>query len=204
MSENDKTDINNNIEDNKDDSPDPHLPNPVKTQYHQGSAHNTESGIKIDKADKTATGVVEPPDVYGPVNILDDALPDMLLTPRDKTIDRKIKTPTANECINRKKINWGVFTSTWLSVSAKNIDIRESLSRHSSTPKLTNHDIYHRDLDDYDDEIGAFENEDDYLQPYCDEVPTSLRIPDHLEGIKMRSYLHIASESGLKVALQGK
>ncbi len=42
-----------------------------------------------------------------------------------------------------------------------------------------------------------------FKKPFCDEVPTSLLSLDHLEGVKMRDYLHVASESGLKEAFQG-
>ena len=52
---------------------------------------------------------------------------------------------------------------------------------------------YHRDLDAENDDL-----------PYCDKVPSSLLIPDHLEGVKMRHNLHLASESGLKETLLGK
>ena len=147
-------------------------------------------------------------EVYGPTNLIDDSLPDMLLKVRDKTSYDKLEKamPSTEECENAKKINWGVFTSTWLSVSAKNIDIRQSLSTPSNTPTAAATDIYHRDLDDVEDEPDFIKSttSDDNIQPFCDEVPTSLLIPDHLEGVKMRRYLHMASESGLKEALQGK
>ena len=38
------------------------------------------------------------------------------------------------------------------------------------------------------------------LRPYCDEVSTSLLAMDHLAGVRMRSQLHAAPESGLKEA----
>ena len=67
----------------------------------------------------------------------------------------------------------------------------------------------HIDLDDDDlkaDLVDDGDSSEDIntSQPYCEEVPTSLLIPDHLEGVKMRKHLHMASESGLKEALQGK
>ena len=156
-----------------------------------------ESGLENDMVSK---------DVYGPVNLIDDVLPDMLLKVRDKTVETPKKTPSLEECENAKKINWGVFTSTWLSVSAKNIDIRESLSTQSNILMDSSSDIYHRDMDEVDDEAEpkTITTTDDAIQPFCNEVPTSLLIPDHLEGVKMRRYLHMASESGLKEALQGK
>ena len=66
------------------------------------------------------------------------------------------------------------FTSTWLSVSAKGIDIREFLG-------------------DYLDPLpGSLR-----LKPVCEpEVPNSLLTFDHLTGVKMRDRLHLASEAG--------
>jgi hypothetical protein len=140
--------------------------------------------------------------IFGPIHLIDDDLPDMLFKDRVKSMKRK--APTLRQCRHSKKINWTVFTSTWLSVSAKNIDIRKSLTEDNIfITGGASSDAYHRDLDEGENEMEEESYVDDSIQPYCDEVPTSLRIPDHLEGVKRRRYLHLAAESGLKEALQG-
>ena len=146
----------------------------------------------------------QPGNVFGPIHLIDDDLPDMLFKDQIKTSGMKKKAPTLRQCRHSKKINWTVFTSTWLSVTAKNIDIRKSLTEDNIfITGGASSDAYHRDLDEGENEIEEEIYVDDTIQPYCDEVPTSLRIPDHLEGVKMRRYLHLAAESGLKEALQG-
>ncbi len=73
------------------------------------------------------------------------------------------------------------FTSTWLSVSAKGIDIREFLG-------------------DYLEPLPSSLRQ----KPVCEpEVPNSLLTFDHLTGVKMRDKLHLASEAGLKEAFLG-
>lgn len=114
----------------------------------------------------------------GPFHLVDDALPDVMIKVHEKF--STVHQPNEEECKNAKEINWSSFTSTWLSVSAKNIDIREFLG-------------------DYLSPIDTSKK----LLPYCDEVPTSLLAMDHLAGVRSRHQLHLASEAGLKEAFQG-
>ncbi len=60
----------------------------------------------------------------GPFHLTDDSLPDILLKVHEKLAT---PPPSAAECAEAKPVNWDAFTSTWLSVSAKGIDIRESV-----------------------------------------------------------------------------
>ena len=114
----------------------------------------------------------------GPVNLVDDPIPDVMIKVREKLAT---PPPTPEECGEAKEVNWNAFTSTWLSVSAKSIDIREYLG----------------------DYLEPLEPAELKLKPYCSEVPTSLLSMDHLVGVRMRNHLHFASEAGLKEAFQG-
>ena len=50
--------------------------------------------------------------------IVDDPLPDVLLRVRERAV---APPPSREQCADIKQINWGQYTSTWLSVSAKNV-----------------------------------------------------------------------------------
>ena len=54
-------------------------------------------------------------------SLVDDPIPDVMIKVREKLAT---PPPTIEECKDAKEVNWNAFTSTWLSVSAKNIDIR--------------------------------------------------------------------------------
>ena len=123
-----------------------------------------------NESDKPVEGFI------GPIELLDDAIPDIMIKVREKL---STPQPTEAECKSAKEINWEAFTSTWLSVSAKNIDIREYLG-------------------DYLEPLSG----DQKVRPYCPEVPTSLLSMDHLTGVRMRQYLHTVPESGLREAFQ--
>ena len=112
----------------------------------------------------------------GPINLIDDAIPDIMIKVREKL---STPQPSEAECKSAKEVNWDAFTSTWLSWSAKNLDIREYLG-------------------DYLEPLG----ETLKSKPYCPEVPTSLLSMDHLTGVRMREHLYSVSESGLKDAFQ--
>lgn len=112
----------------------------------------------------------------GPFHLVDDPLPDVMIKVREKLVT---PPPTKDECTDSKTVNWAAFTSTWLSVSAKNIDIREFLGDY---------------LEPLPEGVS--------LKPYCEETPTSLLSMDHLVGVRMRDHLHIAAESGLRDAFQ--
>ena len=182
------------------------LPTTRDTTESESDTKTSDKSSEPDMDKNYTTKTKEVESKIGPVNLIDDNLPDMLHKHHNMDQSQtKGNLPSINQCKGQKKINWGVFTSTWLSVSAKDIDIREFLGKHPKRDtKESSHDIYHRDLDDNDDEIDELKDRiGKNAQPYCSEVPTSLRIPDHLEGIKMRKYLHMASEPGLKEAFQG-
>jgi len=74
------------------------------------------------------------------------------------------------------EINWKTFTSTWLSVSAKNINFAEFLPGA----------------------LASWELE----EPECEETRVSLRSLDHLSGVKNRGHLQYNAEVGLKEAFQ--
>jgi hypothetical protein len=59
-------------------------------------------------------------------NLVDDPIPDVMIKVREKLAT---PPPTIEECKDAKEVNWNAFTSTWLSVSAKNIDIRYVIIR---------------------------------------------------------------------------
>ena len=65
-------------------------------------------------------------------NLVDDPIPDVMIKVREKLAT---PPPTIEECKDAKEVNWNAFTSTWLSVSAKNIDIRYVI--HSEAEILT-------------------------------------------------------------------
>ena len=182
------------------------LPTTRDTSESESDRKTRDKSGKPDMENNDTTKTKEVQSKMGPVNLIDDTLPDVLHKHHNKDQSQtKRNLPSINECNGQKKINWGIFTSTWLSVSAKDIDIREFLGKHPKRDtKESSHDIYHRDLDDYEEDIDDSKDKiGNNALPYCSEVPTSLRIPDHLEGIKMRKYLHMASEPGLKEAFQG-
>ena len=77
-------------------------------------------------------------------------------------------------------MNWDAFTSTWLSVSAKGVDLRDFL-------------------------VPAEESIEEGTKPYCSDdgaPPVSLLTLDHLIGVNKRADLHFAAETGLRDAFQ--
>lgn len=115
-------------------------------------------------------------DFIGPVQVKDSALPDVMIRVREKI---STPLPSSAECSNIKQINWDTFTSTWLSVTAKGINIRDHVVYPSVSDPIEN------------------------KEPHCPSVPVSLLTLDHLEGVKMRQFLQFASEIGLTDAFQG-
>ena len=146
---------------------------------------NRKEETKELEIDKESREPVE----YGPINLNDDELPDLIGKQNQTSPALDIDSFDHKQCKTAKKVDSASFTSTWLSVSAKDIDIRHSMYHIIPVTPEGFHRIHNMDDDDF---------------PYCDKVPTSLLIPDHLEGMKMRHNLHIASESGLKETLLGK
>ena len=228
--------LTDNEDDDKEQDMDEKADNSAGSGNHLNSGNKPEGTIDRTEASKEVVlgnngvtlavngsfGVTQ--GVFGPVNLIDDDLPDMLIKVRDKTVQTErvhLTIHNPDECDQVKKINWGVFTSTWLSVSAKNIDIRKYLMPFKSSSSVAHDHSNQKERSAYDEkttdhiDLDDDEPKTDWIddgnsqdkntsQPYCEEVPTSLLIPDHLEGVKMRRYLHMASESGLKEALQGK
>ena len=116
--------------------------------------------------------------VHGPVLLVDDPLPDVLLRVREKDAS---PLPTSLECAERREVKWATFTSTWLSVAAKGVNIRELIV----------------------DKDAIESNADSKSKPFCmQDVPVSLLTMDHMEGVKKRKHLYFASEKGLKDAFQ--
>ncbi len=65
------------------------------------------------------------PGFIGPVHLVDDPVPDVMININHEGGIQM--PPYEKDCNDVKDFNWDSFTSTWLSVSAKNIDIREFL-----------------------------------------------------------------------------
>ena len=82
-------------------------------------------------------------------DIPDDDLPDILLKVAP-TKEYKMPEATPEKCANIE-INWKTFTSTWLSVSAKNINFAEFLPATVSN------------------------TEKEFVEPVCEETQVSLR-----------------------------
>ncbi|XP_068207813.1 tetratricopeptide repeat protein 17 [Palaemon carinicauda] len=108
--------------------------------------------------------------------IEDDPLPDVLLRVRERVAS---PPPPPHVCDRANKLSdVKHFTSTWLSVSAKNIDLSEYLVPNVSpgTP---------------------------LEEPICrGDLPASMHTLDHLAGIRHRSLLPHFPEMGLREALQ--
>merc|ERR1719474_439791 len=107
-------------------------------------------------------------------DVPDDELPDMLLkvTPANNF---KMPVATPEKCAEIE-INWKTFTSTWLSVSAKNINFGEFLP-------------------------GVMTG-NEFVEPECEDTRVSLRSLDHLSGVRLRKNLRYNAEVGLKEAFQ--
>lgn len=115
-------------------------------------------------------------EIFGPTaqSFKDDDLPEILLKVKE-TEDWKLLEATPEKCEKAKKLNWKAFTSTWLSVSAKDINFAEHLSL-PPTPHL--------------------------IEPFCAITPVSARSLDHLVGMKRRKELKYSAEVGLLEAFQ--
>ncbi|XP_022250209.1 tetratricopeptide repeat protein 17-like [Limulus polyphemus] len=106
-------------------------------------------------------------------SIVDDPYPSILVDP---TVHPYLTVASVAECARIKKINLKQFTSTWLSVSAKNIHVSQHLV---STTNAIGHN----------------------LKPYCDSsFPVSLLTLDHLAGVRQRHLLKFTPETGLREA----
>ncbi|XP_045581208.2 tetratricopeptide repeat protein 17 isoform X1 [Procambarus clarkii] len=108
--------------------------------------------------------------------IEDDPLPDVLLRVRERVAS---PPPPPHVCDRANKLSEVKhFTSTWLSVSAKNIDISEYLVASPA--------------------VGTALEE-----PICrGDLPASMHTLDHLAGIRHRHLLPHFPEMGLREALQ--
>ncbi|XP_078670323.1 tetratricopeptide repeat protein 17-like isoform X4 [Branchiostoma floridae x Branchiostoma belcheri] len=85
--------------------------------------------------------------------------------------------PTPDDCHRIKKINVQTFTSTWLSVTAKDVNIHDHINFKS---KLS----------------GPL------VEPVCTADVVSMHTLDHLDGVANRSSLNYGPELGLKEVLQ--
>ncbi|XP_077862903.1 tetratricopeptide repeat protein 17-like [Saccoglossus kowalevskii] len=87
--------------------------------------------------------------------------------------------PTLEECKNLKKINVQGFTSTWLSVTAKEVDLHEHINFRMNIPD------------------GVL------MEPFCEAaLGPSLFTLDHLKGLVERDQIDYSAEQGLKEVLQ--
>ncbi|OWF35392.1 tetratricopeptide repeat protein 17-like isoform X2 [Mizuhopecten yessoensis] len=109
----------------------------------------------------------------------DDWFPDSELpdTSVHVTLRYTLPPPIKNDCKEVKDINFKEFTSTWLSVSAKGIDLRKHI--------------------DFDTVIKR-----DFEEPYCMTDVTSPLDLDSLPGITHSETLNYFAETGLKEVLQ--
>jgi len=104
----------------------------------------------------------------------DDTLPEILLKVERSGL--KTLLDLSDENCNKVKINWKAFTSTWLSVSAKEIKFSDHLAKSATTTGL--------------------------VEPHCAVTPVSIRSMDHLVGVRRRGELKYGAEVGLMEAFQ--
>ncbi|XP_053305151.1 tetratricopeptide repeat protein 17 [Spea bombifrons] len=91
---------------------------------------------------------------------------------------RSLGWPSPDECLKLRRVELSTVASTWLAVSAKNIDITEHVD--FATPLQ---------------EPG--------VEPLCNaNFPASMHTMDHLHGIANRAAIHYTGESQLKEVLQ--
>uniref|UniRef100_A0A8C5T0Y2 Tetratricopeptide repeat protein 17 n=1 Tax=Laticauda laticaudata TaxID=8630 RepID=A0A8C5T0Y2_LATLA len=91
---------------------------------------------------------------------------------------RSLGWPSPDECIKFRRMDLTTVASTWLAVSAKNIDITEHID--FATPL-----------------------QEPAMEPLCNaNLPASMHTLDHLHGVANRASLHYMGESQLKEVLQ--
>nr|XP_020653843.1 tetratricopeptide repeat protein 17 isoform X2 [Pogona vitticeps] len=91
---------------------------------------------------------------------------------------RSLGWPSPDECIKLRRVELTTVASTWLAVSAKNIDITEHID--FGTPL-----------------------QEPAMEPLCNaNLPASMHTLDHLQGVANRASLHYVGESQLKEVLQ--
>uniref|UniRef100_A0A8D2L6L3 Tetratricopeptide repeat protein 17 n=2 Tax=Varanus komodoensis TaxID=61221 RepID=A0A8D2L6L3_VARKO len=91
---------------------------------------------------------------------------------------RSLGWPSPDECIKLRRVELTTVASTWLAVSAKNIDITEHID--FATPL-----------------------QEPAMEPLCNaNLPASMHTLDHLQGVASRASLHYMGESQLKEVLQ--
>nr|XP_056706766.1 tetratricopeptide repeat protein 17 isoform X2 [Euleptes europaea] len=98
--------------------------------------------------------------------------------PGKKRDYRSLGWPSPDECIKLRRVELTTVASTWLAVSAKNIDITD-----------------HIDF--------ATQLQEPAMEPVCNaNLPASMHTLDHLQGVANRASLHYTGESQLKEVLQ--
>ncbi|KAG9463841.1 hypothetical protein GDO78_020960 [Eleutherodactylus coqui] len=91
---------------------------------------------------------------------------------------RSLGWPSPDECLKLRRVELSTVASTWLAVSAKNIDITE-----------------HVDF--------ATQLQEPGVEPLCNaNLPPSMHTLDHLYGVANRAAIHYTGESQLKEVLQ--
>ncbi|XP_060074042.1 tetratricopeptide repeat protein 17-like isoform X2 [Ylistrum balloti] len=115
----------------------------------------------------------------GKASIEEDWFPDSELPDTSVHVSLRytLRPPTLNDCKDVKDLNFKKFTSTWLSVSAKGIDLRKHI--------------------DFETVIKR-----DFEEPYCITDVNSQLDLDSLPGITHSETLNYFAETGLKEVLQ--
>ncbi|XP_043939333.1 tetratricopeptide repeat protein 17 isoform X2 [Protopterus annectens] len=86
--------------------------------------------------------------------------------------------PSPDECLKLRRVELSTVASTWLAVSAKNIDVTEHID--FATPL-----------------------QEPAVEPLCNpNLPASMHTLDHLQGVSNRASIHYTGESQLKEVLQ--
>ncbi|KAM9147825.1 tetratricopeptide repeat protein 17 isoform 3-T3 [Pangshura tecta] len=146
---------------------------------------------RLKKPKAESLDLQEPPGRNGEegVNVEDENLYQMALEisgpkipspgPAGKKRDyRSLGWPSPDECLKLRRVEFTTVASTWLAVSAKNIDITE-----------------HIDF--------ATQLQEPAMEPLCSpNLPASMHTLDHLQGVSNRASLHYTGESQLKEVLQ--
>lgn len=106
----------------------------------------------------------------------DDVLPEVLVKVKH---EHRFPPMTLSECQMLSSPNMWHFTSTWLSVSAKGIDVTDHLGKWEQMTTM------------------------EPVQPFCDsKFPSSALTLDHLAGVRHRNRLTYPPETGLKEFFQ--
>ncbi|XP_052798048.1 tetratricopeptide repeat protein 17-like isoform X3 [Mya arenaria] len=107
-------------------------------------------------------------------------LPDSMVPDTQKYIRKRlhIAVPKTDECQKLPKVDLRKFTSTWLSLSVKNVRLSQFLNFEENIRK------------------------NDYMEPECRYDVPVMSVADHLPGVQYRDELDYKPEFGLKGVLE--